>query len=53
MVFMNTILVLVAAAFFVAAILVGAFTANTWKNCAIAWALLSIGAVIFGIGLTL
>ena len=50
---MNTILVLVAAAFFVAAILVGAFTENTWRNCAIAWALLAVGVVIFGIVLTL
>ena len=50
---MNTIMVLVAIAFFVAAILVGAFTANTWKNTSITWALLSIGAVIFGIVLTL
>ena len=50
---MNTILVLVAAIFLVAAILVGSFTENTWKNCAITWALLAVGVVIFGIVLTL
>ena len=50
---MNTILVLVAAIFLMAAILVGSFTENTWKNCAITWALLAVGVVIFGIVLTL
>ena len=50
---MSTITLLIAVAFFVAAVLVGSTTENTWKNCAITWALLSVGAVLFGIILTL
>lgn len=47
------ILVILAAIFLVAAILVGSISENTWKNCAITWALLSVGATLFGITLTL
>ena len=50
---MSTVTLLVAVAFFVAAIIVGSTTENTWRNCAIAWALLAVGVVIFGIVLTL
>ena len=50
---MNNILTLIAVAFFVAAIIVGTFTESTWRNTAITWALLSVGAVMFGITLTL
>ena len=44
---------MVAAIFFVAAIIVGSITDNTWKNVSITWGLLSIGIVLFGITLTL
>lgn len=47
------ILVILAAIFLVAAILVGSISENTWKNCGITWALLLIGAVLFGVTLTL
>ena len=47
------ILVILAAVFLVAAILVGSISENTWKNCGITWALLLIGAILFGITLTL
>jgi uncharacterized membrane protein YedE/YeeE len=47
------ILVILAAIFLVAAVLVGSISENTWKNCAITWALLLIGATLFGITLTL
>jgi hypothetical protein len=47
------ILVILAAIFLVAAILVGSVTENTWKNCGITWALLLIGATLFGVTLTL
>ena len=47
------ILVILAAIFLVAAVLVGSISENTWKNCAITWALLSVGAALFGITLTL
>lgn len=44
---------MVAAVFFIAAIIVGSITDNTWKNVGITWGLLSIGIVLFGIALTL
>ena len=47
------ILVILAAIFLVAAILVGSISENTWKNCGITWALLLIGATLFGTTLTL
>ena len=50
---MNNIMTLIAVAFFVAAIIIGTFTENTWKNTVITWVLLSIGATVFGITLTL
>ena len=50
---MTNLLALIAVAFFVAAITIGTFTENTWRNTAITWALLSIGAAVFGIVLTL
>ena len=50
---MNTVMVILAVIFLVAAILMGSISENTWKNCAYTWALLLIGAMIFGITLTL
>ena len=50
---MNTITLLIAVIFFVAAIIIGSFSDNTWKNTAITWALLSVGITMFGITLTL
>ena len=50
---MNTIMMLVAVMFFVAAIIVGAVTDSTWRNCIATWALLLIGITVFGIVLTL
>ena len=47
------ILVILAAIFLVAAVLVGSISENTWRNVAITWALLSVGAILFGITLTL
>ena len=49
---MSTITLLIAVAFFVAAIIVGSTTENTWGNVAITWALLSVGALFFGLTLT-
>ena len=50
---MSTITLTLAAIFLVAAILVGSFTENTWKNVGYTWALLAAGAFFFGITLTL
>ena len=50
---MGNILVLWAVGFFLAAILVGFFTENTWRNAGIAWAILSIGIILFAIALAL
>jgi hypothetical protein len=50
---MNTVMIILAVIFLVAAILVGSFTENTWRNTAITWGLLSVGAVLFGFVLTL
>lgn len=50
---MSTITLTLAAIFLVAAILVGSFTENTWKNCIRTWTLLAIGSALFGITLTL
>lgn len=50
---MNNIIVMVAAVFFIAAIIVGSITDNTWKSVGITWGLLSIGIVLFIITLTL
>ena len=50
---MNNMVLLVAVMFFVAAIIVGSVTDNTWKNAALTWGLLSVGSVLFGIVLTL
>jgi hypothetical protein len=47
------ILVILAAIFLVAAILMGSISENTWKNCGITWVLLFIGVILFGITLTL
>lgn len=50
---MNNLLALIAVGFLLAAIIIGTFTESTWKNTVITWALLSIGAAVFGIVLTL
>lgn len=50
---MEKILMLLAVAFFVAAIISGSITTNTWKNTALTWAFLVAGITVFGIVLTL
>lgn len=50
---MANILVLVAAIFFVAAIIVAVTTDNSWKHTITTWVILGIGCVFFGIALTL
>jgi len=50
---MNNVMILAAVIFCVAAVLTGTFTENSWRNTGITWGLLSIGATLFGIGLTL
>ena len=50
---MNSIITLIAVVFFMAAILVGIFSNNTWKSVSIVYALLAIGGAIFGFALTL
>lgn len=50
---MSNCMVLMAVMFFMAAIIVGLFTENNWRNTAITWGLLSVGAVLFGLVLTL
>ena len=50
---MSTITLTLAVIFLVAAIIVGSITENTWRNTAITWGLLSVGAVLFGLVLTL
>ena len=50
---MATTLVLIAVAFFVAAIIVGSVTNNSWKSVGFTYGLLSVGAALFGIALTL
>ena len=48
---MNTVCIIIAVIFFVAAIVSGAFTPNTWKYTGISWGLLAVGILFFGIGL--
>lgn len=50
---MNSIITLIAATFFIVAILVGIFSENTWKNVGVVYALLAVGSAIFGFALTL
>jgi len=50
---MNSIIILIAMAFFMAAIVVSILSENTWKNVGIVYALLAIGGAIFGFALTL
>ena len=50
---MSTILVLIAAIFFVSAIIVGSMTNNSWGNVGITYALLVIGIAFFSIALIL
>jgi hypothetical protein len=50
---MNTIMVILAAIFLVAAVIVGSLTENTWKNCGYTWSLLALGATMFGVALML
>ena len=50
---MKIILALIAAAFLVAAIVVGFITNDTWKNVGKTWALLACGATMLGILLTI
>ena len=46
-------LVLIAVIILVAAVILGTFTKSTWRNVGITWSLLAIGAVLYGIALTL
>lgn len=50
---MVNVFMLVAVAIIVAAIIVAISTDNSWRNVGITWGLLAIGAVFFGIALTL
>ena len=50
---MVNMMMLVAVICFVAAIIVGAVTDSTWRNCIATWALLLTGITVFGIVLTL
>ena len=50
---MEKILMLLAVAFFVAAIIVGSVADNTWRNTGITWVLLAVGCVSMGILFTL
>ena len=50
---MNTILLIIALAFFVGAIIVGSITSDSWKSTGITWTLLIIGIIIFAIVLTI
>lgn len=50
---MGNILVLWAAGFSLAAIIVGVFTEHNWKTVATTWGLLAVGSVFFGIALIL
>ena len=46
---MNTILLIIAVIFFVAAIIIGSTTQDSWKSTGITWACLLIGIILFGI----
>ena len=50
---MANVFMLIAIAIFVVTIIVAISTDNSWRNVGITWGLLVIGAVIFGIALTL
>lgn len=50
---MNTILVLTAMLLFMASIVVGFTTSDSWRNTGITWSLLLAGIMLFGIALTL
>ena len=50
---MTIILSLIAAAFLVAAIVVGSVADDSWRSVGKTWALLAGGAVVLGIILTL
>lgn len=46
---MNTILLIIAVIFFVAAIIIGSITSDNWKSTGITWACLLIGIILFSI----
>ena len=46
---MNTILLIIAVIFFVAAIIIGSVTSDSWKSTGITWVCLLIGRILFGI----
>jgi hypothetical protein len=50
---MGNIMILIAVICFVAAIITGSVTENTWRNTAMTWSILSVGITLFGIALTL
>lgn len=50
---MNVILLIIAVIFFVAAIIIGSVTPDSWKSTGITWGCLIIGILLFGVVLTL
>ena len=46
---MNTVLLIIAIIFFVAAIIIGSITSDSWKSTGITWGCLLIGITLFGI----
>jgi len=50
---MNTILLIIAVIFFVAAIIIGSVTSDSWKSTGITWGCIIIGSILFGVVLTL
>ena len=46
---MNTVLLIIAIIFFVAAIIIGSITSDSWKSTSITWGCLLIGIILFSV----
>ena len=46
---LGNILLIIAVIFFVAAIIIGSITSDSWKSTSITWGCLLIGITLFGI----
>ena len=46
---MNTILLIIAVIFLVAAIIIGSTTSDSWKSTGITWGCLIVGIVLFSV----
>jgi hypothetical protein len=46
---MNVILLIIAVIFFVAAIIIGSVTPDSWKSTGITWVCLLIGIILFSV----